>query len=438
MKEQNNIPTSKVERATKFVQTGAKIGGNYIKHYAKKAFNPDLTKEQLHEDNSKDVYETLSQLKGSALKVAQMLSQDRNMLPQAYVDKFTMAQYSAPPLSYPLVVKTFQKYFGKSPESLFDTFERNASNAASIGQVHKATKDGKTFAVKIQYPGVAESVSSDLKLVKPFALRLMNMKEKDLDMYMDEVESKLIEETDYELELRRSNDISKECAHITGLVFPNYYPEYSSKRILTMDWLDGLHMKEFLATDPSQEVRNRIGQLLWDFYDFQMHQLRTVHADPHPGNFLLRADGTLGVIDFGCVKEIPDEFYNEYFKLLNKEVIADKDELLQTFERLNFFDAEDTPLQREIFFDLFCEMTRLLGLPFHSDTFDFSDNSYFKKIYAFGEHIGKVKEIKDARQARGSRHGIYINRTYFGLYNLLNQLGATIRTTSYGEVRAEA
>jgi predicted unusual protein kinase regulating ubiquinone biosynthesis (AarF/ABC1/UbiB family) len=437
MKEQNNIPTSKVERATKFVQTGAKIGGNYIKHYAKKAFNPELTKEQLHEDNSKDVYETLSQLKGSALKVAQMLSQDKNMLPQAYVDKFTMAQYSAPPLSYPLVVKTFQKYFGKSPESMFDTFERNASNAASIGQVHKATKDGKVFAVKIQYPGVAESVSSDLKLVKPFALRLMNMKEKDLDMYMDEVESKLIEETDYELELRRSNEISTQCAHITGLVFPAYYPEYSSKRILTMDWLEGLHMKEFLATNPSQEIRNQIGQLLWDFYDFQMHQLRTVHADPHPGNFLMRSNGSLGVIDFGCVKEIPEEFYNEYFKLLNKEVIQDKTELLKTFERLNFFDAEDTALQREIFFDLFCEMTHLLGLPFYSETFDFSDDSYFKRIYDFGEHISNVKEIKDARQARGSRHGIYINRTYFGLYNLLNQLGANVRTKSYGEVAIE-
>jgi len=438
MKEQNSIPTSKVERATKFVQTGAKIGGNYIKYYAKKAFDSDLTKEELHEDNSKDVYDTLSQLKGSALKVAQMLSQDKNMLPKAYVDKFTMAQYSAPPLSYPLVVKTFQKSFGKSPESLFDTFERNASNAASIGQVHKATKDGKVYAVKIQYPGVAESVSSDLRLVKPFALRLLNMKEKDLDMYMDEVESKLIEETDYELELRRSNEISKQCAHIAGLVFPSYYPEYSSKRILTMDWLEGMHLKEFLLTNPSQDLRNQLGQSLWDFYDFQMHQLRTVHADPHPGNFLMRADGTLGVIDFGCVKEIPNEFYDEYFKLLNKEVIQDKTVLLQTFERLNFFDAQDTPLQREIFFDLFCEMTRLLGMPFHAETFDFSDDSYFKNIYAFGESISKVKEIKDARQARGSRHGIYINRTYFGLYNLLNQLGANVRTKSYGEVTVEA
>ena len=383
MKEQKSIPVGKVERATKFVQTGAKIGGNYIKHYTKKVFDHDLSKDELHEANSKDIYNTLSELKGSALKVAQMLSQDKNMLPQAYVDKFSMAQYSAPPLSYPLVVKTFQKYLGSSPDSIFDTFERSAGNAASIGQVHQATKNGKKLAVKIQYPGVAESVSSDLKIVRPFAIRLLNMKEKDLDMYMDEVESKLIEETDYDLELQRSTEISEACKHIEGLIFPKYYPDLSSRRILTMDWLEGKHMVEFLKENPSQDIRNRLGQLLWDFYDFQIHTLRKVHADPHPGNFLLKEDGTLGVIDFGCVKVIPDEFYNEYFKLISREVMNDRDQLLATYERLDFFDAEDTPQQRKIYFDLFYEMTNLLAKPFHADVFDFSDDSYFQSIYEF-------------------------------------------------------
>ena len=152
VKEQEAIPVSKVQRAAKFISTGAKVGGNYVKHYAKKMVNPAMDKEELHLTNATDIYNSLSELKGSALKVAQMMSMDKNLLPRAYQDKFTMAQYSAPPLSYPLVVKTFQKYFGKSPEGVFDTFTRSAVNAASIGQVHQATKNGKTFAVKIQYP----------------------------------------------------------------------------------------------------------------------------------------------------------------------------------------------------------------------------------------------------------------------------------------------
>src|ERR1700709_540625 len=120
--EQNSIPTTKVQRSAKFVKTGFKIGGNYIKHYSKKLFNPEMDKTELNEDNATDIYDSLSQLKGSALKVAQMLSMDKNLLPQAYINKFSQSQYNAPPLSGPLIVQTFKKYFGKPPGHIFDKF----------------------------------------------------------------------------------------------------------------------------------------------------------------------------------------------------------------------------------------------------------------------------------------------------------------------------
>ena len=167
MKEQDKIPTTKVKRAAKLVSTGAKIGGNYVKYYAKKAVGNENARKDLFEDNADDIYESLSELKGSALKMAQIMSMDKGMMPTAFTEKFAQAQYSAPPLSYPLVVKTFRAQFGKAPTEMFDTFSRHAVNAASIGQVHKATLNGKEYAVKIQYPGVADSVKSDLKLVKP-------------------------------------------------------------------------------------------------------------------------------------------------------------------------------------------------------------------------------------------------------------------------------
>ena len=115
MKEQTSIPTGKVERASRFVATGLKVGGNYIKHYTKKLIDPSISREELHADNAEDIYDTLSNLKGSALKVAQMLSLDRGMLPKAYTERFAMSQYSAPPLSGPLVVNTFLKTLGKMP-----------------------------------------------------------------------------------------------------------------------------------------------------------------------------------------------------------------------------------------------------------------------------------------------------------------------------------
>ena len=429
VKEQGSIPVSKVQRAAKFISTGAKVGGNYVKHYAKKMVNPSMNKDELHQNNASDIYNSLSELKGSALKVAQMMSMDKNLLPRAYQDKFTMAQYSAPPLSYPLVVKTFQKYFQKTPEQLFDTFTRSAVNAASIGQVHQATKGGKTLAIKIQYPGIADSVSSDLRLVRPFALRLLNMNEKELDHYMGEVEERLLEETDYNLEIARSREISEACAHIPNIRFPKYYDALSSEQIITMDWIEGKHIKEWMDTQPSQAARNQVGQALWDFYHHQVHNLNQVHADPHPGNFIIQEDGTLGIIDFGCVKVIPKDFYTGYFSLIKRDLLINEAELNQIFYDLEFISDKDTEVEKAYFSSVFSEMIALLGTPFHVEKFDFSDNDFFNQIFQLGDRIANDKMFRKSNQARGSRHGLYVNRTYFGIYNLLNQLQAEVVTT---------
>jgi predicted unusual protein kinase regulating ubiquinone biosynthesis (AarF/ABC1/UbiB family) len=426
--EQTSIPSGKVERAMRFVKTGVQIGGNYIKHYSKKMVDPSLNKDQLHEDNAEDVYNALSELKGSALKVAQMLSMEKNVLPRQYTNKFAMAQYSAPPLSGPLIVQTFIKQYEKTPQQIFDTFEMKAANAASIGQVHKATLKGKELAVKIQYPGVAESIKCDLKIVKPIAFRLLELSEKEFDKYIKEVESKLLEETDYELELKRSLEISSLCAHIPNLVFSKYYSEYASKRVLVMDWLPGLHLDEFLKTNPTQEIRDKIGQAMWNFYEFQVHTHKAVHADPHPGNFLMMEDGRLGIIDFGCVKEIPEDFYYHYFALLVPEIMQSESSIKRIMEQQEIINPNDTEEAKSIITDAFLRMTNLLREPFNHDVFDFGNDAYIDKIYELGEEVSKMKELKNSKEGRGSQHALYINRTYFGLYSMLNMLRANVKT----------
>lgn len=422
------MPTTKVERSAKFVKTGFQIGGNYIKHYSKKIFNPALSKDELNEDNAADIYNSLSELKGSALKVAQMLSMDKNILPRAYVDKFTQSQYNAPPLSGPLIVRTFSKGFGKTPDQIYNRFNIKSTHAASIGQVHEASLNGKKLAVKIQYPGVGDSISSDLKLVKPFAFRLLGMNEKELNIYIKEVEERLLEETDYELEVRRSIEFSTACQQLQNVVFPNYYPELSGKRIITMDWLDGLHLKEFLKTNPSQALKNKIGQALWDFYNFQQHELKAVHADPHPGNFLITNDEKLGVIDFGCIKEMPEDFYQPFFSLISTDVFSDKEATIAAFRQLEMILPNDTDAQIEFYYRSYKEMISLFAKPYTSSTFDFSEEKFFEDLYSYGEKVAKMPEFK---QARGVKHFIYINRTNFGLYNILHELKATVKTDTF-------
>lgn len=428
MREQDSIPTTKTQRSAKFVKTGFQIGGNYIKHYSKKLFNPDLDREELNEDNATDIYKSLSELKGSALKIAQMLSMDKNVLPRSYVDKFTQSQYNAPPLSGPLIVRTFTKQLGKAPEKIFDKFNTSSTHAASIGQVHEAMLNGKKLAIKIQYPGVADSISSDLKLVKPFAFRLLGMSEKELNIYVAEVEERLLEETDYELEVRRSIQFSQACKNLDNIVFPTYYPEYSGKRIITMDWIEGKHLKEFLRTNPSQELKNKIGQALWDFYNFQQHELRAVHADPHPGNFLITEDEKLGVIDFGCIKELPDDFYEPFFSLVSAGILDDKQKTIDAFRKLDMIFKTDTPAQVEFYYKAYREMISLFARPYLDDVFDFSQPEFFDQLYAYGEKIAKMPEFK---QPRGVKHFIYVNRTNFGLYTILQELKAVVNTGTY-------
>lgn len=431
MKTLDHIPTSKIERASKLVQTGAKIGVNYIKYYGEKIVNSDLTRDKLNEDNAEDIYDGLKKLKGSALKVAQMLSMDKSFLPQAYVEKFSLSQFSVPPLSSPLVLKTFKANFGKTPYEIFDEFNANSVNAASIGQVHMAVKGNKKLAVKIQYPGVANSISSDLALVKPIAIRMFNLQGKDSDKYFKEVEDKLIEETNYLLELKQSVEVVAACKKIENLIFPEYYPEYSSDKIITMDWMTGIHLSEFAQMNTDQRTADQIGQALWDFYMYQIHVLKKVHADPHPGNFLVNQENELIAIDFGCMKQIPSDFYIPYFELIDKKVINNPNLFNAKLFELEILRTDDSPEEINYFTEMFHDLLSLFTKPFQEESFDFSDETFFENIAQLGERFSKDTNLRKMNGNRGSKHFIYMNRTFFGLYNLMFDLKAKIVVNHY-------
>lgn len=421
----DNIPITKIQRASKILQTGAKVGVNYLKYYGDKLVGTEEeAKERLDNSNAEDIYDGLKKLKGSALKVAQMLSMEKNILPEAYVDKFSLSQFSVPPLSPALVMKTFRKYFGKSPNEIFDEFNTTSVNAASIGQVHMAKHDGKKLAIKIQYPGVSDSVGSDLALVKPIAMKMFNIKGKDSDKYFKEVEEKLLDETDYILEVEQSQELADACKHIPYLLFPNYYPELSSERIITMDWMDGIHLSEFTNKNEDQEIANRLGQALWDFYMYQMHRVKKVHADPHPGNFLVSADNHLIVLDFGCIKHVPEDFYVPYFELGKTENLNNPQLFGEKLIELEILRTDDTKEEVEFFTTMFHELLSLFTKPLNEETFDFSDKSFFDSIAALGEQYAKNTELRNMNGNRGSKHFIYINRTFFGLYSLMHSLKA--------------
>jgi predicted unusual protein kinase regulating ubiquinone biosynthesis (AarF/ABC1/UbiB family) len=421
----DKIPTSKIQRASKIIQTGAKVGVNYLKYYGEKlSTNEGTAREKLNNSNAEDIYDGLKNLKGSALKVAQMLSMEKNIMPKAYTDKFSLSQFSVPPLSAALVVKTFNSYFGKAPSEIFDEFNSTSVNAASIGQVHKAKKDGKNLAVKIQYPGVSDSISSDLALIKPIAMKMFNIKGKGSDVYFKEVEEKLLEETNYLLEVNESLEMANACSKIENLNFPDYYESLSSERIITMDWMEGIHLSEFAQSNTDKALANKLGQALWDFYMYQIHHLRKFHADPHPGNFLVTKDNQLTALDFGCIKAIPNEFYVPYFELAKKENLEDPALFKAKLYELEILRSDDTNEEIDFFASMFHELLSLFTQPFQNETFDFSDPVFYNKLGELGAQYAKNSNLRNMNGNRGSKHFIYVNRTFFGLFNLLYELKA--------------
>ncbi len=427
MKQQTSIPKHKFTRAATLAGAGARVGANYLKYEVRKRLTGNQDKTSFHEDTAAEAFETFSKMKGGPLKLAQMLSMDQNMIPEQYVNEFAKAQYSVPPLSYPLVVRTFQREKGKGPTEIFETFSREAVAGASIGQVHEASLNGEKLAVKIQYPGVADSLQNDLRIVKPIAMRLFSLDARAIDPYVSEVEERLVEETDYTLELRRSQELAAQSAQLERTRFPKFYPDLSSEKILTMQWVPGDLMDAYANSDAPQEEKTAVGQALWDFYHHQIHELRVFHADPHPGNFKV-ADGELWVLDFGCVKTLPEPFYQDYFKFMDPTLPADDARFERVLRKVHLLLPSDTPRQVELLKELFRESIELLNRPFHEGSFDFSDQSYFAELAAFGERSKTNSELQVLSSARGSADALYLNRTYFGLYHLCGALGAKIET----------
>lgn len=188
--------------------------------------------------------------------------------------------------------------------------------------------------------------------------------------------------------------------------------------------MEGEHLSEFTAHNTDSTVSNVLGQALWDFYMYQIHRLKKVHADPHPGNFLVSNDNQLVVLDFGCIKAIPDSFYVPYFELAKKENISNPEFFQQKLFELEILRPEDSPEEIKFFTAMFQEMLSLFTQPFHNEVFDFSDEGFFGKITELGKKYAQNTELRRMDANRGSKHFIYINRTFFGLYNLMHDLKA--------------
>jgi len=428
----SDFPSSKFDRGKIFAKTGFNVGKNYAKHYLKSIASGNGDKKALHQQTAEEVFSEFTKLRGTALKIAQSFSIDQGFLPDEFAEVMTKAQYSVPPINRSLVRSIIKKELGDYPEKLFKSFESQAMAAASIGQVHRATlKDGTEVAVKIQYPGVRDTISSDIALAKTLLKRIAS-DSATIEEYIEEVKQTLIMETDYIHEGESMERFHKRFES-DSVATPRWIEEYSTERVLTMTYLEGQHLNEFLKSNPSDEEKNRYGQLMWDFFHNQIKDVSDgileFHADTHPGNFLLTTDGKLGVIDYGCVKTFPEDFFYKYLMLLPTHLNRDEDAILELYNKLGVLkgDPQTEPKEKR-FYDFALNYGFTFALPYLEDSFDFGDPEYRNLIRQY------TKNAPITNEPRGNKHFIYSTRVHLGLYHFLMKLGAKIETKESREV----
>lgn len=416
-----SFPSSKFERGKIFTKAGLKVGGNYAKHHIQKVLQrKENTESELHRTNANELFKAFTQLRGTALKIAQSVSIDTSgMLPSEFIDVMSQAQYKVPPINPVLVRELVKKELGAYPEKIFKSFNLNAIAAASIGQVHEAEhEDFGKLAVKIQYPNVRETINSDLSLAKTIFKQLV--KSAKTDDYFLEIKERLMEETDYLLEGSRIEAFHQKYAD-HRIATPRYIPSLSTERVLTMTFMEGEHLGDYLKKNPSQDERNHYGQLLWDFFHDQINESRTIHADAHPGNYKFLADGRLGILDFGCVKTFPKDFFDSYMSALPLHSKQDTTAMRSLYKKLEILDGGNGKAGvDDEYFDFFQSFGDLFIRPYRELEFTFGDNQ-FKESLKY--HLQKATSFKEPV---GSRHFLYSARTHMGLYTMLMELKATI------------
>ena len=381
--DDEHVPSGRLRRLSRLAYLTARTTGDLIASQARRR----LTGEDAPHDDFKKAGErilaTLGELKGAALKLGQALAMDPDALPEEARSVVAKLLSQAPErMELAQVVEVIRAELGKPPDELFAEFSPEPMAAASLGQVHAARlHDGREVVVKVQYPGVDKALENDLKnagvLVRGFALTGESL---DGRPYYEELRASLLRELDYRQEAEQAEAYRKAAARYPELVVPEVIPDRSSGRVLCLTRLRGQMLIDFIEAKAPEEERFRVGRLLLFAIWGPFYAARLVHADPHPGNFLVMPDGRLGVLDYGATKLISEQFANVYRHFLEENAAgrADLDvgpKLKKAGFRFLMEDEEDG--------FAFCQkMADIVQRPIVQEIFDFGTDLLVSDIRA--------------------------------------------------------
>lgn len=421
-KSKSDITRGRAKRVLKVGELATSVGSSYVWQALRWPFRSAGVREKAlldtHIKNAIRIVERSKELRGAFMKLVQILSMRDDMLPAEALQVLSVVQSSVPPMDYSLIRKQIVRELGQPPEKLFAAFDEEAFAAASLGQVHKAQlPSGEEVVVKVQYPGVDETVDQDLQNIKALLQTftmigrdVMRQKVDESDVYR-ELEERLHEELDYVNEARNIVRFQKMFRDDNEVIIPQVYPDFSSRRVLTMSLLEGYPFKDVLHPGVDQSLKDWVAIKYFRVIWRQIFEFGVLHTDPHPGNYLVTYHPKLAILDFGSIRVFPETIRQAYHHLAKAILARDEATMGDCFVRLGFLDRGDNP-------EPFIRIMYLMFTPV------LEDQSYNPRDFNTVETAMAMATIGlENRLFKAPGHRIFLARALVGLDAYVKQFG---------------
>jgi predicted unusual protein kinase regulating ubiquinone biosynthesis (AarF/ABC1/UbiB family) len=421
-KTSRSITSGRTRRALKMGGLASQVGSSYLWTSIRRPFLDAASRERelldTHIRNAERVVESSAQLRGAFMKLVQMLSMRDDLLPVEAIDLLKTTRAGVPPMEYATIAQQIRRELGKRPDQLYASFEQRAFAAASLGQVHRARlKNGEEVAVKIQYPGIDATVRQDLgnlklllRTLQAIAGDLMRQKIDTRTIYR-ELEERLVEELDYRIEARNTMEFNRLYAHDPETIIPRVIGDLSSRRVLTMTYLDGYHLSDLMNPAADLELRKWVTRKYYELVWRQLLEFGVLHTDPHPGNYLVTHHPHICILDFGSIRHYPEAIRKANLQFARALVERNDRSLGQALVKLGYLDRGQNPAPM-------IEAVHLLFEPV------LMDRPYGPEEYDLVNKLATVSEIAFKHKLyKSPAHGVFTVRALVGLDGIMRGLG---------------
>lgn len=427
-KQTAKVPTSRLSRFSSLGGLASRLAGNVIVAGAKKLSQgqkPSLNELVMTPQNITHMANKLAELRGAAMKVGQMLSMDSGeLLPKELSDILSKLRSDAKAMPHKQLITILKSNWGDDWLDPFAHFELSPFAAASIGQVHLATlSTGEKLAVKLQYPGIRNSINSDIDNVATI-LKLSNLIPSNVqfDQLLDEAKKQLHVEADYHSELimlqRFQSFIGNGQIDGNNFVIPQVYPSLCNQNILVMEFIEGQSI-ESIAT-LAQPIRDEVAIRLFELFFKELFCFKLMQTDPNFANYQFQiTSGKLVLLDFGASRVIPDALSEQYRQLMSANITDNRLAMESAAQGIGFFQDSITATQKSLVLDIFymaCEPLRFDG------EYDFSRNTLASRI----KEAGMAMSMQSNEWHSPPADAIFIHRKLAGLYLLATRIGAKV------------